>query len=101
MDIKKIDRVVNKVVGGKFVVESHLSKTTDSYYVTIFKGEQKVQLRFSDHLNKRNRNSKTYIVSNSIKEKSLEGFIRNRMRMLERVSLYSAFDRIERKVAVV
>ena len=105
MDIKRIDKIVNKVVGGKYVVNSHLSKTSDSYYVTLINGEQRVQLRFSDHLNKKNRNSKTFIVSNSIKEKSLEGFIKNRMKMLQTVSLYCAFDKLEgkapRKAAIV
>lgn len=98
MNTKKIDTIVKKVVAGKYNVESRLSKTSDSYYVNISNGEMKVQLRFADHINPKNKKTKTYIVTNGIKEKSLEGFVRNRVRMLQTISVYHAFDQVSGKV---
>ena len=37
-------------------------------------------------------------VTNGIKEKSLEGFVRNRVRMLQTISVYHAFDQVSGKV---
>ena len=99
MDIKKIDKAINKVVGTKYARETHFSKTTNSYYVTLMNGDLKVQLRFSDHLNGKNKKGKTFIVKSSISEKSLEGFIKNRTKMLEKISLYHAFDIVEGKIS--
>ena len=98
MNTKKIDNIINKVVGNRYEIQSHFSKTTSSYYVNVCNGEMRVQLRFSDHLNKHNKKSKTFIVNNSVNEKSLEGFIRNRVRMLQTISLYNAFDKVEGKL---
>ena len=98
MDIKKIDNTINKVVGTKYARETHFSKTTNSYYVTLINGDLRVQLRFSDHLNGKNKKGKTFIIKGTMSEKSLEGFIRNRTRMLEKISLYHAFDIVEGKL---
>lgn len=99
MNVERIDKSVKNVVGNKYRVESHFSKTTNSYYVTIFNGENNVQLRFSDHMQKKNRNSKTFLVTNKVNYKCLEAFVANRIKMLQRISVYQAFDLLERKRA--
>ena len=98
MNTNKIDTIVKKVVGRRYEIDSHLSKTTNSYYVNVINGDCRVQLRFSDHLNKFNKvdksKAKTFIVSNNINEKLLESYVKNRVRTLGTVSLFSAFDKI-------
>lgn len=100
MNIKKIDNAINKVVGGKYRIEKHFSKTSNSYYVNIINGEMRVQLRFSDHLNKKDKKTKSFIVESTMSKKSLEGFIKNRIKMLQKISLYHAFDQIEGKTSM-
>ena len=98
MDIKELNRIIDKEINGKYTKECKFSKTTNSYYVNISNGETTIQLRFADHLTPY-KNTKTFLVTKKMNKETVSRYVRNRIRTLQTVSLYKAFDMLESKRA--
>ena len=99
MNINKIDDIVKKVVNGRYEIKSHFSKTSNSYYVTVYNDELQIQMRFSDHLHNiyKHKKTKTFIYKRKGNEKQLENYVANRIKSLDYVSLHNTFSKLEQK----
>lgn len=85
---ERVIKILNRLCNGKYTYEIQQSKTTNSVYVRIMSGDDRVSFRISDHAKPQETNVsityRSFPVGKHTKEETLERFIQNRISTLKK-----------------
>lgn len=82
IQIDKIIKILNKLCSGKYQYKIKQAASTNSLYIKIYKEEDQVVFRISDHHGK-NESLPSFPVKKHTQVSTLERFVKNRISKLE------------------